>query len=364
MEPRGLFCPNHSKQSPQKFVERYGQITKRFDNYKEAHQFLIGLRHQEGSGQFDARDYQVKSKPLAFDRLAEEWLDLKRPAMKPGGWQSIKAIMAHAQREWGQANIKSIRYAQIEDFFSKLDLSSKTKHNILTTLKPFWAWVSKRYGISKMEDWPDIGKVQMARRKTVDTATRILILSDIKEHEPFRVWLCIYGKVRPSEMLSINEGDIDRSTGIVTVRDTKEGEPKTFPLIGKHLGLVNRLPFAFDPQMPFFRHDGRRGHTKAGGRFSRQMIWAALKRACARHDIFDVDLYGFTRHSLLTTMRESHTFEDVKTMSGHVTNKAIDRYIVTESTVEKGLYEIADQALNPDNVKETYPRQLTTGYVS
>jgi integrase len=150
-------------------------------------------------------------------------------------------------------------------------------------------------------------------------------------------------------MLSIDEGDIDRQTGLVLVRDTKEREPKTFPLIAKHLELVRNLPIAFNPSMPFFRHDGHRGHTSAGGRFSRQMIWAALKRACARHDIFDVDLYGFTRHSLLTTMRQSHSFEDVKTMSGHTTNKAIDRYIVTETAVEKSLYELADNALNLDN---------------
>jgi len=362
-EPKGLFCLNHPNQSPQKFVVRFGQITKRFNNYPAALQFLTGLRFQEGSGQFDARDYQIKGKPLAFDRLADEWLEMKKPNMKPGGWNSIRAIMSHSQREWGQANIKSIRYAHIEDFFNKLDLSSKTKHNILMTLKQFWDWTAKRHEVPRIEDWPDIGKVQMARRKTIDPQTRALILADIKEHEPFRVWLCIYwlcvyGKVRPSEMLSIDEGDIDRKTGLVTVRDTKEGEPKTFPLIASHLEMVSRLPFAFDPNMPFFRHDGHRGHTKAGGRYSRQMIWAALKRACARHDIYDVDLYGFTRHSLLTAMRQSRSFEDVKTMSGHTTNKALTRYIVDETSVEKSLYELADTLINPDNGLITEKRHI------
>ena len=366
VEPKGLFCPNHPEQSPRKFVVRYGKITKRFNNYPAAQQFITGLRFQEGADQFDARDYQVKAKPLAFDKLANEWLDLKRPTMKPGGWGSIKAIMAHPKAEWGDANIKSIRYAHIEDFFAKLEFSSKTKHNILATLKQFWGWAAKRYEITLIEDWPEIGKVKMARRKTLDPQTRALILADIKEHEPFRVWLCIYwlcvyGKVRPSEMLSIDEGDIDRNTGIVTVRDTKEGDPKTFPLIAAHLDLMNRLPLAFAPNMPFFRHDGHRGHTKAGGRYSRQMIWAALKRACARHEIYDVDLYGFTRHSLLTAMRQSRSFEDVKTMSGHTTNKALTRYIVDETSVEKSLYELADNLINTDNVLITEKRDTRSG---
>ena len=107
--------------------------------------------------------------------------------MKPGGWGSIKAIMTHPKSEWGDANIKSIRYAYIEDFFAKLKFSSKTKHNILTTLKQFWGWAAKRYEITLIEDWPEIGKVKMARRKTLDPHTRALILAGIKVHEPFRV---------------------------------------------------------------------------------------------------------------------------------------------------------------------------------
>ncbi len=367
VEPRGLFCPEHPAQSPQRLVVRYGKITKRFDNYPAALQFLTGLRFREGSGQFDARDYQVKAKPLSFDRLVDEWLESKKPNMKPGGWQSIKAIMGHAQRGWGESNIKSIKYAHIEDFLNGLALSKKTKHNILTTLKQFWKWASRRHEIPMIEDWPELGKFEMARRKTVDQQTRIAILNDIKEHEPFRVWLCVYwlcvygGKVRPSEMLSVNEGDIDRASGLVLVRDTKEREPKTFCLIDSHLEMVRNLPLSFNPSMPFFRHDGRRGHTTDGGRYSRQMLWAALKRACARHGIFDVDLYGFAKYSLLTSVRQQRSYEDVKTLSGHFTNKALDRYIVTETSVEKSLFELADLLLRSDNGLITEKRNIQSG---
>ena len=159
-------------------------------------------------------------------------------------------------------------------------------------------------------------------------------------------------------MLSIDEGDIDRNTGVVTVRDTKEGDPKTFPLISAHLDLVDQLPLAFAPNMPFSVMTGTGGTQKPGGRFSRQMIWAALKRACARHKIYDVDLYGFTRHSLLTAMRQSRSFKDVKTMSGHTTNKALARYIVDETSVEKSLYELADNLINVDNGVITQKRDI------
>ncbi len=116
MEPRGMFCPNHPAQSPQKFIVRYSGITKRFDNYPAALQFLTGLRFQEGSGQFDARDYQIKSKPLSFDRLADEWLEVKAAQIKIASWRSIASGIRKAQEVWGGMNIKNIQYPQLEDF--------------------------------------------------------------------------------------------------------------------------------------------------------------------------------------------------------------------------------------------------------
>ena len=72
--PKGLFCPNHMQVIPTKFVVRFENITKRFNSYEAAEDFLTGLNFERRTGQFDSRDYQIKAKPLAFDRLADEWL--------------------------------------------------------------------------------------------------------------------------------------------------------------------------------------------------------------------------------------------------------------------------------------------------
>lgn len=370
-EPKGFYCPSHPRRTidaPCRVV--FDNRTTRAPNYEAGYKILMRKRGEVDEGTYDVRDYMLKDKPLAFDRLAEEWLKIKRPNMKPGGWLSIRAIMAHPVKEWGGANIKSITYARMEDFFAGLELASKTKHNILTTLKQFWAWAAKRYKIPRYDDWPDIGRVRMARRKTIDQATRRALLEDIKDNEPYRVWLCIrwlcvYGKVRPSEMLSVNEGDIDRNTGLVTVRDTKEGEPKTFPLTEADLALVRRLPIAFDKAQAFFAHDGHRGHTKRGQRYSRQLLWEVWKRACKRLGVEGVDLYGGTRHSLLTAMRQTRSYDEVKTMSGHTTNKSLDRYIVTETAMEKSLYELAEKTLleapDPDKILTRSPSRVQCG---
>jgi len=352
---RPLFCPNHPQVSPTRsFVLRYGKkITKRFDNYEAALQFLTGLRYQEGSGNLDFRDYQVKSKPLAFEKLAEQWLAAKKPQLKPGGWQSLKAIMSHAASAWTGMNIKAIQYYQVETFLNALPFASKTKLNILNALKQFWKWAAKCHKIPPLTDWPELGKVEMAYRKTVSLDVQEAIINDIKAHEPFRVWLAIrwlatYIMIRPSEMLSIPEGDIDRVRGLLIVRDTKERNTKVVPLTPTDQEIIRELPLAFNPAMPFFRHEGRRGHTKAGGRFSRQMLWAAWKRACARLGVEGVDLYGGTKHSTAVGVRQILGYEEVRKMTGHTTNKAFDRYIQLQGEALRGLYSRRDDLLNPD----------------
>jgi integrase len=240
----------------------------------------------------------------------------------------------------------------VETFLNALPFASKTKLNILNTLKQFWQWAAKCHKIEPI-DWPELGKVEMAFRKTVSLDVQEAIINNIKAHEPFRVWLCIkwlanYISIRPSEMLSIPEGDIDRVRGHLIVRDTKERNTKIVPLTDKDQALLKELPLAFNPAMPFFRHDGHRGHTKDGGRFSRKMIWAAWKRACARLGVEGVDLYGGTKHSTAVGVRELLGYEEVRKMTGHTTNKAFDRYIQLQGEALRGLYSRREAMLSPD----------------
>ncbi len=66
--------------------------------------------------------------------------------------------------------------------------------------------------INQVKKWPRLGHVEMAFRDTVDLPTQEAIISDIKEHEPFKVWLCVkwlatYIAARPSEMRGLTDGN-------------------------------------------------------------------------------------------------------------------------------------------------------------
>jgi len=364
-----LFCPNHPEQAPQKFVVRYEKITKRFNNYPAALQFLTGLRFQEGSGQFDARDYQVKSKPLAFDKLADEWLLLKGSQLKKSSITSFRSGIERAQAKWQGANIKSIKYAEIEDFLNSYPGASKTRLNVSMALKQFFAWATDRYDIPALKKWPPIGHVQMAFRDTVDLHTQESILENIKDHEPFRVWLCIkwlatYIAIRPGEMRSLTEGQVDRQRGLLIIPHPKEKESKIVPLLDEDLAIVRALPHAFDSSMPFFRHmKAIKGGTKMGDTFGHNVIYRSWKRACGRLGISGVSLYPGTKHSTAMGIRQQATFEEVRLATGHRTNKAFERYVRTEGNAMREILKKRKSVIISDNGLITDSQRVKDGQV-
>jgi integrase len=294
---------------------------------------LIGLNYKKIEGEFDARDYHIKAKPLAFDKLAEEWLAVKAKTVKPDSLKPLRLGMGRAIQAWGATNIKTIQYAHIEDFINGLDkFSAKTRKHTLDALKQFWQWVVDRLEVPPMKKWPKLGYVEMAFRQTVDIPTQEAILADIRAHEPVRVWLAVkwlatYIAIRPSEMCGLAEGQVDRGRGVLIIPHPKEKRAKIVPLIPEDLELVKGLPLAFDSAMPFFRHE--HGGTRSGKGFGHDLLYRAWKRACARLGIKGVSLYPGTRHSTAMGLRAIATPEEIKSMTLHSTSAAFHRYFQT-----------------------------------
>ena len=81
-----------------RFKVIYGSKTKRFKDFQSAERFLNGLRFEEDKGSLDLRDYMEKANPLLFSNLSQGWLAQKKGKMSLAGWQSIKALMGHAEK--------------------------------------------------------------------------------------------------------------------------------------------------------------------------------------------------------------------------------------------------------------------------
>lgn len=353
-EPIGLYC--QADESHFFYTGRcrvvFDNNSAWFDSYFGAYKRLIKLRGDVEDGTYDARDYCSRRKPLSFINLAQEWLEVKRKTLRPKAHQPIRNALEKAIKEWGDINIKNIHYAEVEDFLGALQLAQKTKKNTLDALKQFWSWAVDRYDIPPMKKWPKLGHIEMAFRKTVSIADQERIIGKVKEQvEALRPrswlaikWLTTYISIRPGEMVSILERDIDRQRGLLIIPApmTKEGRPKVVQLLEEDHELLNQFP-EDHPSMPFFRHDSGR---YIGQQFGPQLLWKDWKLACEALGIDGVDLYGGTKHSTAMGLRSVATYEEVRKMTGHTTNKAFDRYLQLEGETMKDLYrrrkEIAD----------------------
>lgn len=332
---RGLVCPRHPQQRATRFKVKCSGITRRFQDYQVAQAFLGGLRAEKGgltAHAFDPRDYQIKEKPLSFQALAAKWLEIKRQLVKPKSWNNLKNYLGRAAAAWGDANIKTLGYVEIEDFLlAQTDLSAKTRHNLCSALHDFWSWLVDRQVIT-LADGPKFPKTPftLGWRRIIGPETQAAVLAELTHRAPERVWLgvkwlCDYPAIRPGELLGLKEGDILREQGVLIFPQPKEKKPKLVPLFDDDADLIRDLPPAL-PATPFFRHLTGGSGFKAGTPFGERTLYKWWKRACAALGIEGVDLYGGTRHSSTVAARRLLTFEETKTLTGHATNQAFERY--------------------------------------
>jgi integrase len=215
----------------------------------------------------------------------------------------------------------------------------------MDALKQFFSWAGDRYDIPPIK-WPKTSIPEMKFRKTVSIADQETILAEVekitKATRP-RAWLAIkwlatYISVRPAEMLSLTEGQVDRRRGLLIIPHPKERRPKVVPLLDEDQAILASLPLAFDPETPFFRHEKHASRRHAGKRLGSSCLYKDWKAACRRLGIEGVDLYGGTKHSTAMGLREVATFEEVRKMTGHTTNKAFDRYLQLEGESMRSLF--------------------------
>ena len=345
---RGLFCSFHPDQEATRlFTVQFGRaLRKRFSSYREAERFLDGLRYEVDKGTFDPRDYSSRM-PLSFTLLSTQWLDRKKQDVKTGSLKNLAAFIARAQQYFGDKNVKYIQFAQLEDFFSEQRLSNKTKSNLRSCLHSFWCWLLSRNVISK-NDFPEFPKInfELGWRKTVDKDTQQAIIDNIKDISYSinpRIWLGIkwlstYISIRPHELLSIKEEQIDRRAGLIIIPHPKEKRPKIVPLIEEDIVLLEQFPASF-PKLLFFRHEKTCGRSRSGSPFGDHFLYDWWKRGCHNLGIEGIDLYGGTRHSSAIALTSFATPEQIKRATMHSTNSAFERYYQVTVDEVRNVYQ-------------------------
>ena len=339
-----LICPKHQDQAATRFRVYFRGVTSRFSSYAEASRYLTGLRFKADEGSFDKRDYR-KNNPLGFENLALKYLERKRQEVRC--YRNLDNHLSRAIDWFGNTNIKSIGFGEIEDFIKGQKkengeiLSNKTLHNILTSLHAFFRWVSKREREVMIPDFPEI-KYELGWRNTISLEVQDEIIDEvykISHKVNKKIWLGIYllstyPKIRPIELLNVREGDIDLSLGLINVTTNKERKPKLLALTEEDVELLRSFPRGL-PHLHFFRHEKGR---LAGKRFGKDLWYSYWKEACRNLGIEGIDLYGGTKHSTVRGMRQFFRPDEIQQGTGIATNKAFGRYFQHEFEDELKIY--------------------------
>lgn len=351
----GCFCEKHkNEQATGQFYVKFGkEINKRFSNYDESARFLTGLRYDTDQGKFDPRDHMA-SKPLSFKNQAKSYLEYKsKQNLKT--FRAIERYINRAASFFGDTNVKYVKKRDLNRFLQSLEnISEKTRHNYCSQLRDFYYnYLYEEEEILTLVDLPKMPKIEfeLGFRKIIDIETREKIVDRFKERtyeKNPKVWLaidvlCAYNNLRPGDLPRLKEGDIDLEYGVLTfwrpTKSKKKKAPKVIRIrmLEYHIDEFKKLKMQFPAtdNMPFFRHTAESG-KKTDNPFSENYLYKNWKRACADLGIYDLDLYGGTRHSTTTAIAKELGKDRARKFSGHHTDKAFDRYcqIVDEDTFD------------------------------
>jgi len=143
-------------------------------------------------------------------------------------------------------------------------------------------------------------------------------------------WLATYISVRPVEMITLKEGDIDLKNGYLYFPHPKEKKYKSVPILPEDVELIKSFPLSF-PALPFFRHNGGIQGVADNEGFGQKYFYKWWIKACLNLGIEGVDLCGGTRHSSVRALRAYRSPEEIKRAAMSETNKAFERYMGKDS---------------------------------
>jgi integrase len=260
--------------------------------------------------------------------------------------------MSYIANRSAKIGVKELKYGDIEDFLESLDLSDKTKHNILSTLHSMFVWISKREQKRIMPDLPQ-QTFELGMRATISKKQQLEVLEHLRQTAPAKVylgikWLCTYIAIRPGEMVKLKEGDIDRANGYLYFPHPKEKKFKAVPILPEDIALLEEFPRAF-PSMPFFRHERGISGVTENDPYGIKYFYKWWKKSCSALGIDGVDLYGGTRHSSARALRAFHSPEEIKRATMHTTNKAFERYFQIEAEDLRDIYRSTGTVVKIDN---------------
>lgn len=242
-------------------------------------------------GKDPLEERQARNHGKTFGDLAAEYLT-RHAAHKRSGKDDGYDLAKHVLPHWKGRPLASIRRADVALLHSRITETAPIRANRVIALLSSMLNLARQWGyLGENAANPAQGikrNKEQARRRKLSPDELVLLLREIEkeEHLFVRAALKFYllTASRKTEVLRLKWADVDWSGRVVTLRDTKNGEPKPLPLTTHIEALLRSVPRISKNPYVFCGH--RRGKPLADVR-SR---WEEIRKAAKIDDVWIHDL--------------------------------------------------------------------------
>jgi integrase len=299
---------------------------------KEANQALEAALTDIRRGDF----FDESRGNITFLELSTRYMEVRRSDVELGtfdGWRSL--LNTTLMPTFGDMRLRDIGVYEVEAWWATHTEKLVNRRNAYFLLRNMFnkaiSWGYVRSNPCLIEK---AGKDVSKPRPTFKKEHLLQMLKHIPEEDHVLFWVAYNGSLRLGELVGLNRGDFDASTGELTVerqvsdrggahtKKTKTGQVGTVPLYGEALDLlteyVRNNPAM--PNAPMFR-------SAKGKRISRakvQRAWEKARDGSGLHNIHLQDL----RHVSLTAWSRlpGVNLRDIQARGRHSTVQSALRY--------------------------------------
>jgi len=360
VEKLGYLCPEH-KTTPKRFFIDLSWTGKRFkiytdktgmvlDSYQRASRLQDKIQGEIDAHIFDPSRYSIEDqKDFLFETSMDKWLSEKESQAEKGILASSYVDKLKIYKEkytlsfFKGKDIRDIRTVDIKEFYRQLPerLAPKYVKNILNALENFFNSLMEDEVIEKKPTFPKITipepVTHWCGRESQDK-----ILGAIPEkHRPIFFFLTRQG-LRPAEAAAVKWGDIDLSSGIITIQrtfsnrqivertKTKKVRPRL--LHPEVLEILKSVPRGLPNLFVFLNPQNRKPYQN----YTLERIW---NKACESAET-QIGLYEATRHSVASMAASAGvSINIIKEVLGHTDIRTTQRYSHVDVLAQGKVFE-------------------------
>lgn len=151
------------------------------------------------------------------------------------------------------------------------------------------------------------------------------------------VILAITTGMRQGEILNLTWGDVDLDQGIISLKETKNGRPRSVPIVSAALKHIRRLSLNRKSHIPFVFPSKKRF-----GRITIRRAWEEAVTRCSIENLHFHDL----RHTFCTYAAKAGASNlQLRAAMGHQTSQMTDRYTHLDVSHTRHLSEFVETSL-------------------